>query len=96
MFLLCLRQAPILLEAVAARTRVYSRPFPCVASRSHQQVRRVRYPMRLKLITCEVFYREFNAVVARSPHIVDVEFFKGLHDIGTAGMQERLQGPLTA
>ena len=51
--------------------------------------------MRLKLIACEVFYREFNTVVARSPHIVDVEFLpKGLHDIGTAGMQERLQGAI--
>lgn len=48
--------------------------------------------MRFKLISCEVFYREFNTVVARSPHTVDAEFLpKGLHDIGTAGMRERIQ-----
>jgi hypothetical protein len=51
--------------------------------------------MRLKLISCEVFYREFNAVVARSPNMVDAEFLpKGLHDIGTAGMRERLQAAI--
>lgn len=48
--------------------------------------------MRLKLISCEILYREMCAVVARSPHQVDVEFLpKGLHDIGGAGMCERLQ-----
>lgn len=48
--------------------------------------------MKFKLITCEIFYREFNTAVARSPHKVDVEFVpKGLHDIGTAEMRNRLQ-----
>lgn len=48
--------------------------------------------MKLKLISCEIFYREFSMAVARSPHIVDAEFLpKGLHDIGTAGMRERIQ-----
>lgn len=48
--------------------------------------------MRLKLISCEILYREMCAVVARSPHQVEVEFLpKGLHDIGGAGMCERLQ-----
>ena len=48
--------------------------------------------MRLKLISCEIFYREFNTVIARSAHTVDAEFLpKGLHDIGTAGMRERIQ-----
>ncbi len=48
--------------------------------------------MRLKLLSCEIFYREFCAAVARSPNLVDVEFLtKGLHDIGTEGMLERLQ-----
>jgi hypothetical protein len=51
--------------------------------------------MRLKLITCEIFYREFCSVVARSPNTVDVEFLpKGLHDIGSEGMRERLQAAL--
>jgi len=48
--------------------------------------------MRLKLLSCEIFYREFCAAVARSPNTVDVEFLpKGLHDIGSEGMLERLQ-----
>jgi hypothetical protein len=51
--------------------------------------------MRLKLISCEIFYREFCSVVARSPNTVDVEFLpKGLHDIGSEGMQARLQAAL--
>lgn len=48
--------------------------------------------MKLKLISCEIFYREFNSVIARSPNTVDAEFLpKGLHDIGTSGMGERIQ-----
>lgn len=48
--------------------------------------------MRLKLISCEIFYREMCAAVARSPNLVDVEFLpKGLHDIGSAGMLARVQ-----
>ncbi len=53
--------------------------------------------MRLKLISCEVFYRELCETVARSPHQVDLEFLpKGLHDIGCAGMQARLQSAIDA
>ena len=48
-------------------------------------------PMRLKLIACEIMYRELCAAVARSVNLVDVEFLpKGLHDIGQAGMSSRL------
>lgn len=48
--------------------------------------------MRLKVLSCEIFYREFSAAVARSPNTVDVEFLpKGLHDIGSEAMLERLQ-----
>jgi hypothetical protein len=48
--------------------------------------------MRLKLISCEVLYREICATVARSPHEVDVEFLpKGLHDLGCSSMRKRLQ-----
>ena len=47
--------------------------------------------MRLKLIACEILYRELCAAVARSIHQVDAEFLpKGLHDIGQAGMSSRL------
>jgi hypothetical protein len=48
--------------------------------------------MRLKLISCEIFYREMCVAMARSPQTVDVEFLpKGLHDIGQPGMLERVQ-----
>ena len=48
--------------------------------------------MKLKLISCEVLYREMCSLVARSPHQVDIEFLpKGLHDLGGAAMLERLQ-----
>jgi hypothetical protein len=48
--------------------------------------------MRIKLITCEILFREICASVARSPHFVDVEFLpKGLHDIAGKGMCERIQ-----
>lgn len=47
--------------------------------------------MRLKLIACEILYREFCAAVARSANQVDIEFLpKGLHDVGQAGMSARL------
>jgi hypothetical protein len=48
--------------------------------------------VRLKLIACEVLYREMCAAVARSPHQVDIEFLpKGLHDLGGLAMRARLQ-----
>lgn len=48
--------------------------------------------LRLKLIACEVMYREFCWAVASSPHAVDVEFVeKGLHDLGAEPMRSRLQ-----
>ena len=53
--------------------------------------------MRLKLIACEVLYREICAVVARSPHEIDIEFLpKGLHDLGGAAMLACLQGAVDA
>ena len=53
--------------------------------------------MRLKLISCEIFYREMCATVARSPNQVDVEFLpKGLHDIGRDKMLPRLQAVVDA
>jgi hypothetical protein len=48
--------------------------------------------MRLKLIACEVLYREMCAAVARCAEIVDVEFLpKGLHDLGGKAMTAKLQ-----
>ncbi|MDR2642057.1 MAG: DUF1638 domain-containing protein [Planctomycetaceae bacterium] len=47
--------------------------------------------MRLKLIVCEILFREINFVVSCSPHEIDIEFLtKGLHDLGKEGMFERL------
>lgn len=48
--------------------------------------------MRLKLIGCEVLYREACAAVARSVNQVDIEFLpKGLHDMGSRRMRARIQ-----
>jgi hypothetical protein len=48
--------------------------------------------VRLKLISCEIFFREMCFAVATSPHLIDIEFLpKGLHDIGSAGMLQRVQ-----
>ncbi len=48
--------------------------------------------MRVRLIACEVLYRELCAAVARSVNQVDVEFLpKGLHDHPGAAMRGRLQ-----
>jgi hypothetical protein len=48
--------------------------------------------MRLKLIGCEVLYREVCAAVARSVNEVDIEFLpKGLHDRGSQRMRARIQ-----
>jgi len=47
--------------------------------------------LRLKLIACEILFRELSAAAARSVNRVDVEFLpKGLHDLGQAGMSARL------
>ncbi len=53
--------------------------------------------MRLKLISCEIFYREMCAMVARSKNQVDIEFLpKGLHDIGQDKMLPRVQAVVDA
>jgi hypothetical protein len=53
--------------------------------------------MRLKVMCCEVFYREICSLMATSPHQCDVEFLpKGLHDLGAEKMSARLQEVLEA
>lgn len=48
--------------------------------------------MRIKLLACEVFFREVCHLVARSPTTCDLEFLpKGLHDLGAERMVARLQ-----
>jgi hypothetical protein len=48
--------------------------------------------MRLKLISCEVLFREMCHACAHTPHQVDVEFLpKGLHDLGGRPMAAKIQ-----
>jgi hypothetical protein len=48
--------------------------------------------MRLKLISCEVLFREMCDACAHSPHQVDLDFLpKGLHDLGGKAMTEKLR-----
>jgi hypothetical protein len=48
--------------------------------------------MRLKLIACEVLFRELCDACAHSPRQVDVEFLpKGLHDLGGKSMAAKVQ-----
>jgi hypothetical protein len=48
--------------------------------------------VRLKLISCEILYREICAAVAHSPNQVDIEFLtKGLHDAGAGTMLSTVQ-----
>lgn len=56
-----------------------------------------KYPLRLKLISCEIFYRELCACTAASPNIIDLQFLtQGLHDLKSEKMQERLQKEIDA
>jgi hypothetical protein len=53
--------------------------------------------MRLKVLCCEVFFREVCLLSANSPHTIDVAFLpKGLHDLGVERMVPRLQDPIDA
>lgn len=53
--------------------------------------------MKLKLISCEVFYREMCSAIAQSPNQVDLEFLpKGLHDLGAEEMRARVQEVIDA
>ncbi len=53
--------------------------------------------MRFKLIACEILFREFSALAARSVATIDITFLpKGLHDIGRVRMSERLREALLA
>ena len=53
--------------------------------------------MKLKLISCEIFFREMEFLLEQSPHEIDVEFLqKGLHDIPTDEMLKRIQAQVDA
>lgn len=48
--------------------------------------------MRLKLLACEILFRECCHFISASPHRIDVEFLsKGLHDLGRVGMRKHLE-----
>ena len=48
--------------------------------------------MRFNLVSCEIFYREMNAAIAKSPHHIEIQFLpKGLHDIPCREMLSRVQ-----
>jgi hypothetical protein len=52
--------------------------------------------MRLKAIACQVFTREFEQILARSPHSVDLEIIPmGLHSLGVE-MRPHLQERIAA
>ncbi len=54
-------------------------------------------PMRLKIVSCEIFHREVCAAAARSVNTIDLAFLpKGLHDIGTPRMRAALQEQVDA
>ena len=53
--------------------------------------------MRVKLICCEIFFREVCALLADSPNTCDEQFLpKGLHDLGADRMLPRLQEAVDA
>ena len=50
---------------------------------------------RLKLISCEIIYREICLLVSQSKHVIDVEFLrKGLHDAGHEKMSQTIQNSI--
>ena len=54
-------------------------------------------PLRLRLIACEIFYREICLCAAQSRNIIDLHFLtQGLHDLRSEKMAERLQQEITA
>ena len=54
-------------------------------------------PRKFKFIGCEIIYREACFLAATGRHQVDVEFLrKGLHDLETASMVERVQAAVDA
>lgn len=53
--------------------------------------------MKLKLLCCEVFYREVCHLAAHSANTCDLEFLpKGLHDLGVERMVSRMQERIDA
>jgi hypothetical protein len=50
---------------------------------------------RYKLIACEIMFREISLCASKCKNIIDITFMpKGLHDIGSDKMSERLQSEI--
>jgi hypothetical protein len=48
--------------------------------------------MKFNLVSCEIFFREMNAAIAKSPHQIEIHFLpKGLHDMPCRDMLTRVQ-----
>jgi len=53
--------------------------------------------MRIRVIACEVLYRELCHCAARSKNVIDLEFLsQGLHDLGSARMSAAIQERIDA
>jgi len=53
--------------------------------------------LRIKLIGCEVLFRELCDAAARAPHQTDIEFLpKGIHDLGGERMRGEIQARVDA
>ena len=53
--------------------------------------------MRLRVVACEIFFREVCLLASGSPHTCELDFLpKGLHDLGVDKMQPRLQEHIDA
>jgi hypothetical protein len=53
--------------------------------------------VKLKVLCCEVFFREVCLLASNSPHTIDLAFLpKGLHDLGMERMVPRLQEQIDA
>lgn len=53
--------------------------------------------MKFCLVSCDIFFREMESAVKRSPHRIEVSFLpKGLHDMKSAEMLVRVQAAVDA
>jgi hypothetical protein len=52
--------------------------------------------MHLKLISCNVFQREASWCIARSPHVIDVEYTELGEHARSAGLRQLIQGKIDA
>jgi len=79
-------------EVVAEPARFYSRLKQGVRSADEGELEaRIVSPMRLKIISCEIFFRELCACWRARRTLLILISCQGLHDIGCESMRARLQ-----